>query len=447
MNILLINPPRSPFNAIRTFAPEAAKRFIHKKLIGPPLGLLTVAAAVRHHDVTVLDMKAEYDCNENAPDMAELAIEYCKKTSPAIVGITVIASEFDSSIAILKAVKQYDKNILTVAGGLHPTLCPTDFAGSAADIICIGQASHTFADIALALETKKNMSTLSGCMLNTKSGLIPTTGKPVLRNYATKDFLMPDRSLIRQWLPAYLAPGGSGQKATYLFTSLGCPFKCSFCSIWPQWDGGFFLRDIESIISELRTLTDYGVVRFADANSVIDADYARRLFDRINQEGLNKFFIMDIRCDTAANNPDLIAHMAKAGLKVVICGFESFRQNELAAFNKQLDAANIKKAISIFHENGIMIRGNYVVSPDYDDSDFDALAEFANAEKVTYAGYTVLTPMPGTSLYSEMKDQIIDHDLRKYNFFNCVLKTKLPLQTFHEKVGALWLVKKGSEII
>jgi len=447
MNILLVNPPRSPFNAIRSFAPDAAKPFIHKKLIGPPLGLLTVAAAVAHHNVSVLDMKAEYDINEHAPDMADLVVSYCKKTSPKIVGVTVIASEFDASCEILQAVKKYDPKILTMAGGLHPTLCPKDFAGTNADIICIGQASHMFAEIVHAKETGQDLASVPGCMINTKLGLIPTPGKPAFRDYAKQDFLMPNRSLIRQWLPAYLAPGGSGQKATYLFTSLGCPYKCSFCSIWPQMDGHFYLRNIESIIAELRTLTDYGVVRFADANSVIDVGFAWNLFDRINQEGLNKFFIMDIRSDTAAKNPDLISHMAKAGLKVVICGFESFRQNELSSFNKQLDAATIKKAIAIFHDNGIMVRGNYVVPPDYDEADFDALAEFANAEKVTYAGYTILTPMPGTKLFIAMKDRIIDHDLRKYNFFNCVCKTKLPLDTFHEKVGALWLVKKGSEII
>ena len=51
---MLINPPRSPENTILKFAPEKAKPFIHRKLIGPPLGLLTIAAAVKEHDVTVL---------------------------------------------------------------------------------------------------------------------------------------------------------------------------------------------------------------------------------------------------------------------------------------------------------------------------------------------------------------------------------------------------------
>ena len=75
-----------------------------------------------------------------------------------------------------------------------------------------------------------------------------------------------------------------------------------------------------------------------------------------------------------------------------------------------------------------MLRGNYIVPNDYDEDDFKALSDYAGSNRVVYAGYTILTPMPGTVFYNEIKDQIIDRDLSKYNFFNCVLKTKLPLE-------------------
>ena len=77
MKILLINPPRSPENSILKFAPEEAKRFIHKKLIGPPLGLLTIAAAVKDHDVTVFDTKGEYDLDPGAPALDKM-VEFHK---------------------------------------------------------------------------------------------------------------------------------------------------------------------------------------------------------------------------------------------------------------------------------------------------------------------------------------------------------------------------------
>ena len=94
-----------------------------------------------------------------------------------------------------------------------------------------------------------------------------------------------------------------------------------------------------------------------------------------------------------------------------------------------------------------MLRGNYVVPNDYSEDDFKALSDYAATHPVVYAGYTILTPMPGTVFYKEISDDIIDHDLLKYNFFNCVLKTKLPLEKFYENVGKLWLIKKGTDVI
>ena len=68
MRILLINPPRSPANAIYEWAPAEAKHLVHRKLIGPPLGLLTIAGAVSSdHDVALLEMKGEYDLDPTAP--------------------------------------------------------------------------------------------------------------------------------------------------------------------------------------------------------------------------------------------------------------------------------------------------------------------------------------------------------------------------------------------
>ena len=55
--------------------------------------------------------------------------------------------------------------------------------------------------------------------------------------------------------------------------------------------------------------------------------------------------------------------------------------------------------------------------------------------------------MPGTALYRQLADRIVDHDLASYNFFNCVLETKLPLERFYEQVSDLWRIRLGAEVI
>jgi len=427
-------------------APAEAKKYIHKKLIGPPLGLMTVAGAVKDYDVVFFETKGQYDIYpDKTPPLKQLVLNLLKEHNPDIVGTTTIASEFDYALEIFRATKEYNPGILTVVGGLHTSLSPNDFTSTSVDLILPGQSALTFREVVRTKEKNGRYEDIPGIIINKNGQLIKT--KPVTQsiNSAKEDFLMPDRKLVEPWRDSYIV-GNAPEPSTYLFTSLGCPYKCTFCSIWCQYQGKYLQRNVESIITELKTM-DYNIVRFADANTIVNESIIEHLFDRIEQEGIKKMYIMDIRTDTAVKNPKLIEKLAKNGLKVVICGFESFREEELKKYNKSSEAKLIHEAIEIFHRNGIMLRGNYVIPNDYDESDFEALSDYTNSHKVTYAGYTILTPMPGTPFYEEVKDQIIDFDLTKYNFFNSVLKTKLPLEKFYENVGKLWLIKKGTDVI
>lgn len=446
MTVLLINTPRSPHNSILEHASDQAKQFIHKKLIGPPLGLLTLAGAISSdHDVIVWDTKGEYDLDKNAPPLKEMVKNLMTKYKPDVVGTTVITSEFYFGIEILQASKEVDKKVLTVIGGVYATLCIEDFTDPSIDVICKGQAAHLFKNIIDAKEKNKALETVAGIYLNTKKGIIKTKGKVEKHNAARENFIFPDRKLLERWRQTYIV-GNAPSPSTYLFSSLGCPYSCSFCSIWCEYEKNYFQREVESIIQELKSI-DYEIVRFADANTIVNVDFISKLFDRIEQEEIQKTYIMDIRSDTAVKYPWLIEKLARNGLKVVICGFESFREDELEKYNKISSVKNTTKAIEIFHNNDIMLRGNYVIPHDYEIKDFKAMAEFTGSYKVTYAGYTILTPMPGTPYHKEMKHLINDFDLSKYNFFNCVLPTKIPLKQFYKETADLWLIKKGKDVI
>ncbi|MEI6456949.1 MAG: radical SAM protein [bacterium] len=446
MKILLVNPPRSPENSILRFAPDEARPFIHKKLIGPPLGLLTIAAAVKDHDVTVFDMKGEYDLDPETPPLPILTEKLIKTYSPDVVGVTVITSEFNLSNQVSNVVKAFDPSILTIAGGLHPTLCPEDFQCTSFDMVLPGQCAPLFREVILALESGRKIETIPGLYLNSDGILRKTTGKPRPANFISEGFLMPDRNHLSRWINTYKV-GKSPDPSTYLYTSLGCPYKCTFCSIWNQFGGKYYQRTIDSLIAELKSTDDYPVVRFADANTVVDTGFMSHLFDHIREEGIRKTFIMDIRADVAAGDPSIIEKMARGGLKVVICGFESFRDDELNRYRKKSPAALNEEAIRVFDANGIMVRGNYVVPCDYSRDDFSALADYAARNPVVYAGYTILSPMPGTVYYQEVRNKIVDHNFDRYNFFNALLETKFTYEEFHHEVAKLWLIRKGTDVI
>lgn len=446
MKILLINPPRSPYNDILKFAPDDARPFIHRRLVGPPLGLLTIASTVPDHDVVLFDMKGEYDLNPESPPLSVLTRQLLEQHHPDVVGVTVITSEFNFALEICRVSKETHPSVITVVGGLHPTLRPADFTDPVVDVIVPGQAANTFRMLIAMIEKKEDLHHLPGIWLNTGEGPQRNPGDLPPVDPAGCDFVFPDRDRLKRWISTYKV-GKHPDPTTYLYTSLGCPFTCTFCSIWGQFNGRYHQRSVESLITELKQTTDYPVVRFADANTVVNVDFIHHLFDRIREEGIRKEYIMDIRADVAVKHPELIEKMARAGLKVVICGFESFRDEELKRYNKRTRAGQNLEAIHVFDANGIMVRGNYVIPNDYTEADFDALAEFSSQNPVVYAGYTILTPMPGTVYFEEVKNQIVEHDFARYNFFNAVLPTTLSYQRFHERAGGLWLIKKGTDVI
>ena len=276
MKILLINPPRSPENKILEYALADARQFIHKKLIGPPLGLLTIAAAVKDFDVTVIDLKGEYDLRPDAPGLNVLVLSYLKEHNPDIVGVTFIASELYYGMEIFREAKKFNPDILTVAGGLHVTVCPEDFTDQSVDILCPGHSAGIFRELVIAKEKGLPLENVGGIIINTKNGPRHSLLPAPKWEPAGENFIMPDRSHLKKWLSTYKV-GNDPSPVTYIFTSLGCPYECSFCSIWPQHNKKYYMRDIKSIVDELKSLDDYNVVRFADANTIVDIRFIHSL--------------------------------------------------------------------------------------------------------------------------------------------------------------------------
>lgn len=442
MKILLVNPPRSPHNEIWDNAPPAARAFVHRKLVGPPLGLLTLATALKpRYDVRLLELKGEMDLEpEGALPLVRVAAAL-GDFAPDIVATTAIASETPACLEIMGLAKSANPRVTTVVGGLQPTLCPEDFDHPSVDVVVPGHGAYAMREICAALEQCVSLKSVAGVFVRELGKLGWTRDLERTVDAAGQDFLIPDRGLVDRVKSTYTV--GPYGPATYVFSSLGCRHRCSFCSIWPACKGTVSLRRIDSLVEELAGLEDYPVVRFADANSAPDPEYLGALADAITASGVRKDFIMDLRADTASAHPKVVERLARCGLKVVICGFESFRNEELKRYRKSAEASAIETAVEIFHTNGILVRGNYVVPPDYLADDFQALSDHASAFPVHLAGYTILTPMPGTPLHAELEPRIVDTDLSKYNFFCCVLQTALPREEFLERVGNLWAIRKG----
>ena len=55
-----------------------------------------------------------------------------------------------------------------------------------------------------------------------------------------------------------------------------------------------------------------------------------------------------------------------------------------------------------------------------------------------FASFAVLTPLPATDLFEEVKDQMILHDYDYFDFIHTLLPTRLPLKKFYQEYHSLY---------
>jgi hypothetical protein len=56
---------------------------------------------------------------------------------------------------------------------------------------------------------------------------------------------------------------------------------------------------------------------------------------------------------------------------------------------------------------------------------------------VDYAGFAVLTPLPGTDFYEDVKHRLLTHDPAYFDFVHTLLPTRLPLEDFYREYTRL----------
>ena len=147
--------------------------------------------------------------------------------------------------------------------------------------------------------------------------------------------------------------------------------------------------------------------------------------------GLNKQYLADIRSDTVVRHPEMLRQWKEAGLRAVIIGFEEIDDASLSAMNKANQASMNAEAIAILNDLGITIVGDFIISPDYDEADFDRLEPISAARRIDLPMITVMTPLPGTAPVQEEQQRIINHNLDYYTLTNAVTPTKLDEKRFY----------------
>lgn len=416
MNILLINPP----NCGRSIPEELyGIRSLKQIFRGEPLGLEELAGNLLEYTVRILDLKADPEGLED-----ELS-----QNPPDVVGITGVTCEANTMLKLASKVKEHCQSVV-VAGGIHASNNPEYFNHDAVDYIVIGLGKKIFAELVSALLTgNEDEISLPGIIRTNPGGKIrrPSSCNAIIDLVEDKP---PAYALVSQYRSHYILEK-LGINMGFVASAYGCTHRCSFCCIKGQAGGSYLTKSIDAVVRDIELLGDIPIIRFVDANTFGDINRAKELNRALMESGLNKQYIADIRSDTVVRHPEMLREWKKAGLRAVIIGFEEISDASLSAMNKANKASINTEAISILNDMGITIVGDFILSPDYNENDFERLNTYLTEKQIDLPMITVMTPLPGTPLYAEQQHRIINHNLDYYTLTNAVTKTKLDEKRFY----------------
>lgn len=418
MKIVLINPP----NCGRSI-PEEEFGITSLKMIfrGEPLALEVLAGNLQNHEVEIVDLKAD-------PDGLELLL--AGSSPPDIVGFTGVTCEANTVIHLAEEIRSHysEEKPIIVVGGHHASCDPVFFAKDSIDYVITGLGKRTFRMLVDSLESSSEEPNIPG-VYRVQGGCLHGTA----RKYSFLDLVddsPPRYDLVKQHRDQYVMSGVGG-KVGFVATAFGCTHSCAFCSI-PSMTGGRYLsHSVDAIIRDIKMLKDIPLIRFVDANTFGDITLAGLLAEKILEQGIEKKIVADVRADTVVKKPELMRLWKKAGLVAVVIGFEEIDDQRLKQMNKKASFQVNQTALEILQDIGIRVVGDFIISPDYGHDDFERLSHFIDSSSISLPIPSILTPLPGTPLYSRLKKELEITNLDYYTFSNAVLPTRLDKKEFY----------------
>ena len=420
MKILLVNPP----NCGRSLPEERYGITSIKQIFrSEPLALEVLAGNLGGHEIRILDLKVE-------PDALQSEL---KTFLPELVALTAMTCEAQTVVRLAGEVKQSCRATLVV-GGVHASADPEFFNRREIDWVVIGLGKQSFRELIEALASNNPNPFIPG-VARTSPGRALCYQPRTFNRGDLAEQQPPRYDLIERYRPAYTLQS-LGLQLGCVASAAGCPYDCSFCCIAPLTGGSYLTASTASVVRDICSLQT-PVIRLVDANTFGNPGHALHLAETIEAAGVKKQYLADVRSDTVVRHPELMQRWKEIGLRALVIGFEEIEDAALGGMNKENSAATNRQAIEILHRLGLTIVGDFIISPDYTEQQFDKLGDFVKQQQIELPMYTILTPLPGTRLYQQQRERICIHDLDYYTLTNAVLPTRLDEGLFYRRYAAL----------
>lgn len=374
--VLLIQPTQ--------YGTNTGKPCKQSRIFLPGLGLPLLAAYVPSNwEVKILiEVVDEIDFDEDCD----------------LVGIGAMGHAIFRAIDIAKEFRNRGKKVFL--GGYMVSILP-EFVKDFCDSVVIGDGELSLPKLLSDFENTGNIKPIYDEQLS-----------------SLDNQLLPRYDLLIKKKIGYMLPVQAGR---------GCPHVCSYCSIACIYKGRYLTRPIDEVMRDIMHIKSLGYKRFflIDDNIASNPDYLFELAKRIKP--LKMTWASQCTLLIAKNEP-LLRAVADSGCSILSLGIESLSQDGLNKLNKSWVKVNeTEQLLKKIQKAGIAPATEMIVGTDGDTPDsIKATTKFIIRNKIPAPKFYVLTPLPGTNFYKEMKREgrLLHEDYEKYTATSCVFQPK-----------------------
>jgi anaerobic magnesium-protoporphyrin IX monomethyl ester cyclase len=413
LDLLLVNP--------------GARRQIYQALGGTlsaietPVwtALLATFARKRGFSVEIVDAHAQ----DLTPEEAAKRVADAAPRLAAIVAYghqpSASTQVMPAAGAICTAVKQTVPDVPVLLVGGHVAALPErTLREEAADFVCGGEGPYTVVDLLEALKSPHpDLDKVRGLWYRSSGDVCTTPPAPLVGNL---DQEMPGMAWDLLPMDVYRAHNwhcfGDLKRQPYasLYTTLGCPYHCSFCCIQAPFKSGEHALGYKEAVNSYRfwnprttvdqigrLVSEYGVrnIKFADEMFVLNMRHVHGICDLLIERGYDLNIWAYARIDTVKHD-ETVEKLRRAGFNWLCFGIEAGSERVRADANKRFDEDEIYRTVARVRAAGINVLGNYIFGLPEDDLEtmretldlaLDLNCEFSNF-------YSALA-YPGSPLY------------------------------------------------
>lgn len=294
------------------------------------------------HDVEIIEGYLE---NLSYAEMEALV----KDTAPGLLGVHLVYHwqrdrELFNFLEMLKAEGVVS---LVTAYGYYPTFDYERILQDcrAIDAVAVGEPELTFSDLALALSGGALPENLPGLAVRDELGQVRYRHRELIRDLDSLPFPVRTEAMVRI-------------SEVNLLGSRGCYGSCTFCYINPFYGSGSHWRgrSPENIVAEIDEVTNRWGRRefyFTDPNFFGPGERGQRRALKLASLLKNRGITFGIEARVNDIHDETIAALVDAGLRHILIGLESGRDESLRRLHKMTTVAQNERALKILRKNGI----------------------------------------------------------------------------------------------